>query len=347
MKNPWSTLVGHRQTRVWFANAIRNGRHAGSFLFVGPHGVGKQTFADLLALTLLCERHPAEQMHPCGSCAACVQVKAETHPDVIRVAKPNDKSVIPLDLLIGPPEARMQAGFCRDVRLKPFRGRQKLAILQDADFLNEEGANCLLKTLEEPPPEVLIILIGVSEQRQLPTIRSRCRVIRFLPPAGPQAAQLLRSVHGIEASDDEAARAVETAAGDMHVAARLLDDREDPFPHDLVEQLRQTYPEPITLSRLIHNYVQQAGKTAPAKKHEAAHRRAAMRDVFSIAIQHYRQQMRREAAEARTNVGTLARLDRSVRALREVDRNANQATLVECYASDLASGITGNRGEIG
>ena len=76
-----------------------------------------------------------------------MQVVAQTHPDLVRICKPNDKSFIPLELLIGPPDARMQEGFCRDVRLKPLLGNRKVAILEDADFLNEEGSNCLLKTL--------------------------------------------------------------------------------------------------------------------------------------------------------------------------------------------------------
>ena len=132
-------------------------------------------------------------MTPCGVCQGCVQVIAETHPDLLRVGKPDDRSFIPLDLLIGRPEARMQEGFCRDIRLRPFRGRRKVAILQDADYLNEEGANCLLKTLEEPPADAVVILIGTSEQRQLPTIRSRCRIIRFASPSGQQAAMMIAS----------------------------------------------------------------------------------------------------------------------------------------------------------
>ena len=143
----WSDLIGNEQLRDRFANSIRQKRFGGSFLFVGPPGVGKRSVATLLARTLHCTTVPPEQMAPCGSCEACVQVNAETHPDVIRVRKPADKSLMPLELLIGRPEVRMQEGFCRDVRLSPYCGDRKVAILEDADFLNEEGANCLLKTL--------------------------------------------------------------------------------------------------------------------------------------------------------------------------------------------------------
>ena len=75
----------------------------------------------------------------------------------------------------------MREGLCHDIALKPFRGGRKIAIIDDADYLNQEGANCLLKTLEEPPEKSVIILIGTSQQRQLPTIRSRCQIVRFAP----------------------------------------------------------------------------------------------------------------------------------------------------------------------
>ena len=73
----------------------------------------------------------------------------------------------------------MREGLCHDISLKPYSGRRKVAVIDDADYLNQEGANALLKTLEEPPPKSLLILIGTSEQRQLPTIRSRCRRLRW------------------------------------------------------------------------------------------------------------------------------------------------------------------------
>ena len=338
MIRQWTNLIGNGQLRDWFASAIRQGRLSGSFLFVGPHGTGKQTVADLLSLTLLCERNPPTEMNPCGQCEACIQVAAGTHPDVIRVSKPQDKSFLPLDLLIGRPEVRMQEGFCRDVRLKPFRGQRKVAILQDADYLNEEGANCLLKTLEEPPSAAVIILIGTSEQRQLPTIRSRCQIIRFKPLTGPDAIGLIKEVHEIEAGDQAIAEAVDATGGDVHAAVRQLSGEADSLRGALQSQLSAITPDPVALKRIITEHVESAGK-------DASKRRDAMRDVFAIAIQYYRRQMRSDADVVSPK--TLLRLDRSVRAVREVDRMANQSTLIECYASDIAGGLTGDRGQIG
>ena len=130
-------------------------------------------------------------MDPCEYCPSCLQVAARTHPDLEIVSKPEDKSFLPLELFIGDKEHRMKEGLCHRIAMKPFQGGRKIAIIDDADFLNAEGANCLLKTLEEPPPQSVLILIGTSPAKQLPTIRSRCQLIRFRPLRTDQVEELL------------------------------------------------------------------------------------------------------------------------------------------------------------
>ena len=102
-----------------------------------------------------------------ASVRACLQVDALTNPDLQIVSKPRDRNFIPVERFIGDREHRMSEGLCHDISLKPHYGGRKIAIIDDADFLNQEGANCLLKTLEEPPPKSLLILIGTSEQRAI------------------------------------------------------------------------------------------------------------------------------------------------------------------------------------
>ncbi|MEM8666446.1 MAG: AAA family ATPase [Planctomycetota bacterium] len=335
----WDQLIGHDRIRQWLSSAIRSQRFSGSFLLVGAPGIGKTTVAKLIAKTLLCDSTTPEDMNPCCQCEGCIQVEAETHPDVVRVAKPADRAVIPIRLLIGPEEARMQEGFCRDVRVKPLRGQRKVAILQDADFLNEEGANCLLKTLEEPPAGTVVLVIGTNEQKQLPTIRSRCRILRLGPLSVEDSVKLIRQAHRVNTDEREIRAAVEMSGGNIHAAVRLLTSESDQLRLALTKQLESATPDPIILSRVISTHVNEAGKEAPI-------RRDAMRDAFSMSLQFYRRQMRQQAADDHVDEATLARLDRSIRALHEVDRNANQASLIECFAADIASGTTGDRGGI-
>ena len=188
----WQQIRGHDVVVEQFRRSRAAGRLASTFLFVGLPGIGKRTFADKLAQALLCERGRPDQLEPCGTCSSCLMCLGGTHPDVEVVSRPAGKSSIPLELLIGDKEHRNQEGLCHRISLRPFRGGYKIAIIDDADDLNQEGANCLLKTLEEPPPRSVLILIGTSEQKQLPTIRSRCQVIRFRPLPDDVVRQLLQ-----------------------------------------------------------------------------------------------------------------------------------------------------------
>ena len=135
----WQGIGGHDDIVAKFRVMLAGGRLASTFLFVGPAGVGKGSFAVRLAATLLCQNRAAAALDPCGICPACQQVAAGTHPDLLRVAKPADKTFIPLELFIGSKEKRMQEGLCHDISLKPFMGGRRVAIIDDADYLNEEG----------------------------------------------------------------------------------------------------------------------------------------------------------------------------------------------------------------
>src|SRR6185437_3301455 len=102
----WQGLEGHDDVVDRFRAMLSRGRLAHTFLFVGPAGVGKRSFALRLAAALLCPNRPVEALDPCGICASCLQVAAGTHPDLLQVRKPADKSFIPLELFIGPKEKR-------------------------------------------------------------------------------------------------------------------------------------------------------------------------------------------------------------------------------------------------
>lgn len=177
----WFGIEGHDENVRHFQCAIGQGRVASTFLFLGPSGIGKRMFAERLAMTFQCERSAPELMEPCGKCLSCRQALERTHPDILFVSKPEDRAFIPIDLFIGPKEARRQVGLCAELAKKPAYEKRKIAIIDDADFLNIEGANAMLKTLEEPPKNSILILLGTSAARQLPTIRSRCQIVRFAP----------------------------------------------------------------------------------------------------------------------------------------------------------------------
>lgn len=342
-----SGIIGHDRVLEMFRRSLARGRLASTFLFVGPPGVGKRTTALYLAQALLCESARADALHACGTCGGCAQVAAQTHPDLVVVCKPEDKSFIPIELFIGDREHRMREGLCHDIAMKPFRGGRKVAIIDDADYLNQEGANCLLKTLEEPPPHSVIILIGTSEQRQLPTIRSRCQIIRFAPLSDDQVATLLRDKQLIDDLSQAAAVATH-GEGSLQQALVWADPELQEARRWLVQQLSQVDFDSVVLIRHVEQFVDGAGKEMPL-------RRTRLRQVIEVAAAYYRCLMR-HLAHAPSSRDPVAQqfvqqsdrrwrgeavqashcLVRCLEALAQLDANANLATLIAAWIDDLA-----------
>jgi DNA polymerase III subunit delta' len=343
----WQQILGHDQVVEQFRRRIAGGRMASTFLFVGPAGIGKRTLALKLAQTLLCERVPDEQMAPCGECPSCRQVLAESHPDLIMVSKPADKSYIPIELLIGDREHRMREGLCHDISRKPNRGSRKVAIVDDADYFNQEGANSLLKTLEEPPPRAVLILLGTSEQRQLSTIRSRSQIVRFEPLSRDHCAHLLLE-QGLVESASAAEELADLSGGSLEAARELLAPELREFRHRFVARLAERDWDSVALSKAVSSFVDEAGK-------EASARRERLRQLIRFAVEFYRSTMLhlvggelpadatlRSAVQSASAAGhspsTAAdSIERSLEALQHVAGNANQATAIECWLDDLAS----------
>jgi len=326
-------LIGHEKQRAWFRHAIRSGRLASTFLFVGPEGIGKRTFARSLAQSLMCARMPAASLQPCGECESCVQIEAATHPDLLEVGKAEDRAVILMEDLVGSKELRMREGLCRDLHLSPMSGTRRIAIIDDADYLSDAGANALLKTLEEPPPAALIFLIGTSAQRQLPTIRSRCQIVRFAAPSFEEALLILQhSSCEQDASVDDLRAALEQAEGDPARARLWLDEDFRALRKFLDESLSQAMPSAILLAKQVSLYVEAGGS-------EARDRRERLRVVSDLAAEFYHRRLRDTLLETSGDLDSLrllgTLLQRSLDVRSEVDRNANQATLIEAWASQL------------
>ena len=343
----WHDIEGHDEVVEQFRRAISRGRLASSFLFAGPAGIGKCSFALKLAQAMLCQTRPEAALDPCNACPACTQVVAGTHPDVLMVAKPEGKAEIPVELFIGPKEHRRQVGLLHDINLKPRMGGRRIAIIDDADYLNEEGANALLKIIEEPPPRAVLILIGTSPTKQLPTIRSRCQLIRFRPLPIETVAELLVS-KGLVADPSEAARLARYSEGSLQRALELADPELWSFRNTLLERLSEPMLASVELAKTVASFVDEVGKEPFAQ-------RARLRQVVAFATEFYRQllhaqcehfqsqdielqrvvQRAIDAGQTDADI-TAARIDRCLDAAGQIDRNANRATMVECWLDDLA-----------
>lgn len=280
-----------------FQRAIERERLASTFLFIGAPGIGKRSFALKLAQTLQCENVPPAQMSPCGTCLSCRQAMEGTHPDILFVSRPADRAFIPIELLIGPKENRMREGLCAELATTPFFKKRKIAIIDDADYLNVEGANAMLKTLEEPPRKSVLILIGTSAAKQLPTIRSRCQMIRFAPLASSVVETILRQK--IDSQEEKGAKSRSRRApvgvpteemiplltaysnGSVEEALALADESLWEFRRVFLRTLAEAPRERTNWAKTIEAHLDEVGKVP-------ALRRARLGLIMEFAADFYR-----------------------------------------------------------
>ena len=325
----WRGVRGHDEAVESFRQALACGRLASTYLFVGPDGVGKRTFARRLAECLLCTMTSEVELTACGECDSCRLFAAGNHPDLDEVTRPEGKRTLPIELFVGDRDHRNQTGLCHNISLRPLLGRRRAAIIDDADWLGIESANSLLKTLEEPPPGAIIILVGTSRSRQLPTILSRSQIVRFAPLERGDLASILVE-QGLAADADEAQRLAELAGGSVAAARELASPELASMRDRFVASWRRDQIDLPRLCNELGEFVNAAGKEAEAK-------RARLRQLLTLVAESWRVELREKLADGTEVEFLLAALDRTMTAEEQLDRNANQATLLECWASDLAA----------
>lgn len=202
----WDGLIGQHRATDYLQAAVRTGSIAHAYLFVGPPGAGKKTAAKALACAMFCDDEG------CGSCRTCYRIKRGLHPDV-RILEPEGAASYLIDEQIRP--------LIRDIHLKPAEASQKVYVLDRADLMLGPTANAFLKTLEEPPPNVVIVLLAPSFDSVLPTVASRCQIVRFVQVSPATAERLLAERTG--ASPAESRAALAATGGVLVRAVEFLD----------------------------------------------------------------------------------------------------------------------------
>jgi DNA polymerase III subunit delta' len=178
-----SELIGNESIKEWLRRAGAAARLPGALIFAGPEGVGKRTFAVEFAKALNCPDTDG-QLDCCNKCPVCRRIEAGQFADV-RVIAP-DGQFIKVDQV---------REIVDEIHYQPFEGKRRIYIFESAERLREQAANALLKTLEEPPPQAMLILVTASPDALLPTIRSRTILLRFAPLAEEKLAAHLKMHH--------------------------------------------------------------------------------------------------------------------------------------------------------
>ena len=165
----FSEIIGHGKQLETLRSALAQGRLHHAYLFVGPEGVGKRTVALSLARALHCSDRPGDF---CGQCTNCARIQGGNHPDVRVIGPLPDKKEISIQQI---------REIEKELNFRSFSGGRKIAVIDPATLMNLAAQNALLKTLEEPPQDSLLILIASNSGGLLPTLRSRCLRLSFGP----------------------------------------------------------------------------------------------------------------------------------------------------------------------
>ena len=178
-------LIGQEAAVGVLEGSLQRNQVPHALLLTGPEGTGKETAAQHMAARLLCAAGPARE--PCGECAPCRHRAAGTTPDYIEVTAGEGED-IRIDRV---------RELTRQAQLTPQESGRRVVLLAPAEALNTYAANALLKLLEEPPGEVVFLLVSHRSEGLLPTIRSRCQLVPFRPVAVPEVEAWLEETHGL------------------------------------------------------------------------------------------------------------------------------------------------------
>jgi len=219
----FASILGHERLRGLLARAVAHHRLPPALLFSGPSGVGKKTLALALGRALLCDRDDGDA---CEACATCTRAARGLHPDALLV-EPDGLSI----------KIEQVRDAVREIAGRPFEGRARAIVFDEAHLLTEQAQNALLKSLEEPPASSHVFLVTASPQALLPTIRSRCQMLRFSPLPQARLETYLRERSGLSA--DEARLRAALSGGSLGAALAFESEAWRDLRVELLETLEE------------------------------------------------------------------------------------------------------------
>lgn len=217
----FNKIIGNEEIQNLLKQAIKNNRTSHSYLFVGTEGIGKKQIAKEFAKALLCLNNDKY----CNTCKSCIEFDDNNNPDFV-ILEPDENSI----------KIEQIREIQRKVVEKPIISSQKVYIIDNSDKMTTEAQNCLLKTLEEPPKYITIILIGTNENAFLSTIKSRCTILRFKDISQHKIEEYLDS-QKIYFKDK---RILKACGGSIGKALEIKDRQEEyEGIHEFIENLAQ------------------------------------------------------------------------------------------------------------
>lgn len=213
MADVFESVFGQPRVREFLRACVSSGKVSHAYLFCGPSGSNKTQAAFSFARAILCASDPCSDCEGCAS-ASCAKIARKTHPDVHYLAPEGAQGYV----------VDQVRDLVADTSLAPIEANKKVYIIDRVDLMGTAPANAFLKTLEEPPSDVVLILLGRTRESVLPTIVSRCQVVPFRHIPASEAAGIL--VQNTGCMLPEASIAIEACGGSITKAAEFLRSKE-------------------------------------------------------------------------------------------------------------------------
>ena len=253
----WKDIIGHGSQIKFLIQAWKTNRLGQAYFFHGLDGVGKRTSAVEFGKALLCQSARGN-FEACDECPSCKLVDVDNHPDLQRHFCPRDVHEFPRELM---------KEICDNFSLKSSRGGAKVLVIDDCDLLNEESGNIFLKSLEEPPPQSIIFLIGTSVERQLETILSRCQKLAFHALSNAEV-ELVLSTKNIEGVPD-LKRIASACGGSISQALMMTNPEFSKIEEFFLTEIIAPVPDPVKLIKMVVDFVENAGKDSSSQRGRA------------------------------------------------------------------------------
>lgn len=264
---PFTDILAQDHIIEHFKKTIKSDHLSHAYIFTGQEGVGKTLFAKEFAKALFCKSGKSDS---CSSCLNCIRIENNNHPDVSWTDIEEKAKFIKIEDI---------RNLQYSVRLSPLESEYKMFFIKNADRMNEEAANCLLKTLEEPSPHTIIILITNSITTVKETIRSRCQIIRFHPIPTHVIENQLRSKSDADAN--KIGWASRFCNGSLGNALALLDDNYYETNNDIVTRMTQPDMDNLVFAEEIINSYLNSGDSLEEKRHT-------LKSILTCILQLYR-----------------------------------------------------------
>ena len=264
---PFTDILAQGHVINHFKETIKADHLSHAYIFTGQDGVGKALFAKEFTKTLFCKKNKNDS---CNSCLNCVRIEKDNHPDVYWIEIEEKAKYIKIENI-----RKLQ----HSVRLSPIESDYKTFIIKDANRMNEEASNCLLKTLEEPTPNTIFILIANSLSSIKETIKSRCQIIRFHTiPAHVIKDQLSKKLNADTRKIEWVSK---FSNGSLGAAFELLEDNYYEINNDIINRLtRPSMDNLLFAEEIIATYL--------SSKDSLEEKRYTLKRILNCILQFYR-----------------------------------------------------------